>query len=194
MATAFSEQEKQMIRAKLMEEARKCISTIGMRKTTVDQLAYGADISKGAFYKFYESKEMLFFEVLESLHTEIYDAAFSILDSRRDLPESERAALAFLTACKVMEENSMMDFFENDLSYLLRKIPQDVLEKYYSSDDAHIRELFTRGDLHLKVPVETASAAIRAIFLTLQHQTELGSSFHAVIELLVRGVCRELLS
>ena len=92
MATAFSEQEKQMIHAKLMEEARKCISTIGMRKTTVDQLAYGADISKGAFYKFYDSKEMLFFEVLESLHTEIYDAAFSVLDSRRDLPEAERAA------------------------------------------------------------------------------------------------------
>ncbi len=182
-----------MIRAKLMEEARKCISTIGMRKTTVDQLAYGADISKGAFYKFYESKEMLFFEVLESLHTEIYEAAFSILASRRDLPEPERASLAFLTACEVMEENSMMDFFENDLSYLLRKIPQDVLEKYYSSDDAHIRDLFARGGLHLKVPVETASAAIRSVFLTLQHQTELGNSFHTVIELLVRGVCSQLL-
>lgn len=175
-----------------MEEAKKCIATIGMRKTTVDQLAYGADISKGAFYKFYESKEMLFFEVLESLHTEIYDTAFCVLDSRRDLPECERTALALLTACKVMEENSMMDFFENDLSYLLRKIPRDVLEKYYSSDDAHIRDLFTRGGLHLKVPIETASAAVRAVFLTLQHQSEMGESFDAVIELLVRGVCNQL--
>ena len=193
MATAFSEQEKQMIRQKLMEQAKKCVATIGMRKTTVDQLAYGADISKGAFYKFYESKEMLFFEVLESLHNEIYDAAFCVLDSRKDLPESERTALALLTACKVMEENSMMDFFENDLSYLLRKIPHNVLEKYYSSDDAHIRDLFTKGALHLKIPLKTASAAVRAIFLTLQHRTEWGEDFDAVIELMVRGVCSQLI-
>lgn len=42
---------------------------VGMRQTTVDQLVEAAGISKGAFYKFYSSKEMLFLDLLEDLHT-----------------------------------------------------------------------------------------------------------------------------
>ena len=67
MATAFTEQELNIISAKLKDAARHCAGTFGVRKTTVDQLAAAADISKGTFYKFYPSKEALFFELLEEM-------------------------------------------------------------------------------------------------------------------------------
>ena len=75
MATAFTEQEKQQILRRLRQEARRCASHIGMKKTTVDQLAESAGISKGAFYKFYPTKEALFLEVLEEWHSELYEKA-----------------------------------------------------------------------------------------------------------------------
>lgn len=61
MATAFTEQEVQIIKSKLKEAARQFAVTTGVRKTSVDQLALATGISKGAFYKFYPSKEALFF-------------------------------------------------------------------------------------------------------------------------------------
>ena len=39
-----------------------------MKKTSVDQLTKAVGIAKGSFYKFFESKEMLFFAVLENIH------------------------------------------------------------------------------------------------------------------------------
>ncbi len=49
-----------------------CAVTLGMKKTSVDQLTKAVGIAKGSFYKFYESKEMPFFAVLESIHSELY--------------------------------------------------------------------------------------------------------------------------
>ena len=69
MSIAFSDKEKEQIQKLLRESAWEFARTIGMKKTTVEQLTKAADISKGAFYLFYPSKEMLFFVVLEELHT-----------------------------------------------------------------------------------------------------------------------------
>ena len=123
MATAFTEQEVQIIKTKLKEAARQFAVTTGVRKTSVDQLTMAADISKGAFYKFYPSKEALFFELLEDMHTEIYQASAEVLRQNANLPPAKRAAQAVLTACSKMEESGMMDFMERDVPHLLRKIP-----------------------------------------------------------------------
>ena len=69
---AFSERQNETIRRALIQEARHCAVTIGMRKTSVEQLTEAAGISKGSFYKFFDSKEMLFFAVLEDVHTEVF--------------------------------------------------------------------------------------------------------------------------
>ena len=57
------------------EGTRRCAVTLGMKKTSVEQLTKAVGIAKGSFYKFYESKEMLFFAVLENVHSELYGVA-----------------------------------------------------------------------------------------------------------------------
>ena len=69
---AFTEEQNEKIRNDLIREARHCGITIGMRKTSVEQLTNAAGISKGSFYKFFDSKELLFFAVLEDIHTECF--------------------------------------------------------------------------------------------------------------------------
>jgi len=192
MASAFTEQERTAIQSALKEAAQECAATIGMRKTTVDQLAERAGISKGAFYKFYETKEYLFFEVLEDWHSEVYDAAWKMWEFHTDLPDSQRVAEALLEACRVMEQNSMMDFFENDLPYLLRKIPSEDLKKHYHSDEVHICELFKRTGIQLKQSSDITSATIRGLILTLSHRKQIGESYHQVLKLLVQGACEQL--
>ena len=52
---AFTDEQNEQIRKDLIREARRCGITIGMRKTSVEQLTNSVGISKGSFYKFFDS-------------------------------------------------------------------------------------------------------------------------------------------
>ncbi len=62
MAKAFSQKETDMILKDLKAFARKYAVSCGMRKITAEELAKEASISRGAFYKFYPTKERAYME------------------------------------------------------------------------------------------------------------------------------------
>lgn len=192
VAKAFTQQEMDIILERLKTAGRRYASTQGVRKTTVDELAAEAEISKGAFYKFYSSKEMLFFQVLEDMHTEIYQAASAVLEQNREKPAADRAAEAVLTACEVMGRSGLMDFLERDAAYLLRKIPAEVQERHYHSDEVHVKELLQAAGLEPKGGMELAAATVRGLFLTVSHRDNIGSLYPEVLGTLVRGACQRL--
>lgn len=67
MAKKFSDKEKEMIQERLLSKAEICWGKYGIKKTSVDELVRMAGISKGAFYLFYPSKELLFSMFLKAL-------------------------------------------------------------------------------------------------------------------------------
>ena len=85
---AFTDYETEQLRKALLKETRHCAVTLGMKKTSVDQLTKAVGIAKGSFYKFYESKEMLFFAVLENIHSELYGVADHALSEANGLPSA----------------------------------------------------------------------------------------------------------
>ena len=192
MSVAFSDKEKEEIQKLLREAAWECARTIGVKKTTVEQLTKAADISKGAFYLFYPSKEMLFFEVLEELHTMIYSRAAEALSESTTLPPRERAARMFLESCRLMEQSGMMLFWENDLPTLLRKLPDDLLREQYHDDETHICSLLEPLNPDGRIPSELVAATVRALMLTISHKKQIGERYQQVLETLVRGACNQL--
>ena len=144
---AFSAEENAAIRETLLREARRCAVTLGLRKTSVEQLTEAAGISKGLFYKYFASKELLFFEVLEDIHSEVYQVAEQVLEEGKDLPPDERIANVLLTACSRLSEIGAMKFIEEDSAYLLRRIPAQVKAEHYHSDEVHIRDLLEESGL-----------------------------------------------
>jgi len=192
MATKFTEKEMADIRAKLKESAQKCVSSIGMRKTTVDDLCDYAGISKGAFYKFYESKEALFFEILEEWHTLMYGHALAILFDTGEASDKERVRKALLFACSAFNEHSMTGFYENDVPSLLRKMPQEVLDAHYHSDEKHIADLIEASGVKLKVSSKLAAAAVRTLILSFSDHEHIGPLYHQVMELFIRSVCEQI--
>lgn len=52
-------------RQELMKQATRFFSSKGFHQTSVQEIAHGAGISKGAFYKHFDSKESLFVELLK---------------------------------------------------------------------------------------------------------------------------------
>ena len=191
---AFSDFETEQIYKALLAETRRCAVRLGMRKTSVDQLTQAVGISKGSFYKFFDSKELLFFAVLEDIHTELYDVADGVLRENTGLPPAERAANAILAVCKRMSDTGVMTFIENDVASLLQRLPENVKAEHYHDDETHIRDLLEANALCPKDGAALATAAVRGLILTISHKEQIGSLYPQVLDLLVRGACKELFS
>ena len=189
---AFTEDQNETIRRDLIREARRCGVTIGMRKTSVEQLTNAVGISKGSFYKFFPSKELLFFAMLEDIHTECFAVAQASLRETAAQSPADRVAEAILAACRWLSETQALVFVENDAEFLLRRLPDEVKTAHYHDDETHIRALLESGGLRPKGGIALATAAIRGLILTVSHQEQIGAMYPQVLDILVRGACREL--
>lgn len=61
-------------RQELMKQATRFFSSKGFHQTSVQEIAHGAGISKGAFYKHFDSKESLFVELLKRYQLDLNSA------------------------------------------------------------------------------------------------------------------------
>ena len=183
MAMAFSAQERQHIREKLLSIALDSIAAGTMRQTTVDQLAQKADISKGAFYHFYPSKEHLFLSALEALHNEMYGRAEKVLQ-RQELDIRQRTKLAILE-----ERYNTISFIREDFPLLRRRLPAEVLREHYISDDERIRKLIVKAGVTLRTDLETACTTMHLLLFSQLMQKEAGQRYEQAVELMIEGVC-----
>ena len=181
---AFTDYETEQLRKALLKETRRCAVTLGMKKTSVDQLTKAVGIAKGSFYKFYESKEMLFFAVLEGIHSELYNVADRALSENGGVPPSERTAKAVLAVCKRLSDTGA--------KLLLQRLPEPVKREHYHDGEAHIRELLEKHDLVPKRGVSLAAATVRGLILTVSHREQIGELYPQALQTLVCGACREL--
>lgn len=189
---AFTEEQNETIRRNLIREARCCGVTVGMRKTSVEQLTEAVGISKGSFYKFFDSKELLFFAVLEDIHTECFVAAQKSLQENAAIDPASRTAAAILAACRWLSETKAFVFIENDAEFLLHRLPEEVKTAHYHDDEMHIRLLLEKYDLVPNRGISLAAATVRGLILTVSHKEQIGKLYPQVLETLVYGACREL--
>ena len=85
MPKPFSEQEKDVIRAQLLDKGKRLIEKHGIRKTSIDDIVDAVGISKGAFYFFFESKEELLLAILEQLEADFRRRIFEFsMSSKSD--------------------------------------------------------------------------------------------------------------
>ena len=189
---AFTDEQNEQIRNDLIRAARRCGITIGMRKTSVEQLTEAVGISKGSFYKFFDSKELLFFAVLEDIHTECFAAAQKSLQENAAIDPASRTAAAILAACRWLSETKAFVFIENDAEFLLHRLPEEVKTAHYHDDETHIRLLLEKYDLVPSRGISLAAATVRGLILTVSHKEQIGELYPQVLETLVYGACREL--
>ncbi|MBC7317986.1 TetR/AcrR family transcriptional regulator [Candidatus Bipolaricaulota bacterium] len=89
MPRPFTEEERELLRQRLIAAGRELFARFGLRKTTVDELAQKAGLAKGTFYLFFPSKEALYAEVLlcelpemlKRLHERSFGAASDIREA-----------------------------------------------------------------------------------------------------------------
>jgi AcrR family transcriptional regulator len=192
MAVSFTDREKVGIVTALRQAAGRCAARKGMRKTTVDELALQAGISKGAFYKFYPSKEHLFLDMLEQWHSEIERRVTRTLEENLNLTMRKRAELILKCTWRTMRERPLIPFCRDDLPFLLRKLPENLLQEHYQSNEDFIQSLMKRAKISLCVPDAVAYATIRILLFSLLLAPQVGEDYEQAIDALIDGACQKM--
>lgn len=194
MATAFNEKEKELIKTKLKNAAAEYLGKFGVRKTTVDQLVQMAGISKGAFYSFYPTKEILFFEVFEEYQKDLVENVFSQLIKAENIGIKEFTELIYGLYEKVRYSFIMNIIQNQEFEYLVRKLPEEYLLAHQSFDDLLVNNLLTHLKLKKDIEASVISASLRAIFMSMLHVKEIGDKdFEKAMRLLIKGLGHQLI-
>jgi AcrR family transcriptional regulator len=193
MGVAFSDSEIETIRTKLKLRARECMLRYGVRKTSVKDIVSAAGISTGAFYKFYDSKELLFFEVIEEMHTEIFTVAEEILNKHSDLVIRERVILALLSCCRKTAELGFMQVWEAEAAYLLRKLPEEALRNHNKNEGTRIVKILTELGIHASLPTVDVADILQCLLSALAQPMSIGAErSQRVTEFMIRAICEKL--
>ena len=193
MATAFTSEEKEVIRKKLHKVAKECLQRYGVKKTTVDQMAAMVDISKGSFYNFYSSKEMLFFTVLEEYQIDVMNRLTEQLDMEVKIDTNRLVELLY-DFYQDFRYSFMYTIFKNhEMELLVRKLPKEVIINHHLIDDRMVKKIVSRINIRENVSVEIVSALFRTIAMTILHIEEIGEEqFDTTLKLVIQGIVEQI--
>ena len=193
MATAFTSEEKEVIRKKLHKVAKECLQRYGVKKTTVDQMAAMVDISKGSFYNFYSSKEMLFFTVLEEYQIDVMNRLTEQLGMETKI-DTNRLVQLLYDFYQDFRYSFMYTIFKNhEMELLLRKLPREVITNHHMIDDRMVKKIVSRINIRENVSVEIVSALFRTIAMTILHVEEIGEKqFDTTLKLVIQGIVEQI--
>lgn len=184
MPKGFTEREKALIRAKLLEQGRQLFATYGVKKTNVEDLTRAAGISKGAFYLFFDSKEELFFELLEQFESDFKANLFEGA-ARSDAPPKERVRALLKEALALWKTNALFTHFgREDYEHLLRKLPEQKVAAHAQRDDMSAGELivaWARAGIAIERDPRLVSNLMRALFFLTLHERELDADIYPIV-------------
>jgi AcrR family transcriptional regulator len=197
MPKAWSEREKDLVKKTLQIEGKKLFEKFGLIKTTLDDIVRAAHISKGAFYLFYPSKEMLFQEVSEAVQAEnrrkIYEKVLEPASSRK---EGFKAVLRFgldlLTSTLLFRQLNTAEY-----EYLVRKLPPEMktqsmmshIDEFVGSFSAWIEQGWMR-----KVDLLSLKGLFMSLFYLIIHREDFDEpGFNAAKELWIDMISEYLI-
>ncbi len=141
MPKGFSEREKTLIRAQLLEKGRELFGTQGIKKANVEDLTRAANISKGAFYLFFNSKEELFYEILSQFEDE-YHANLIAAAARPGASPRQQVKDVLTQAFTLWRTHPLFTHFnQEEYAYLMRKLPEGFAQTNVDKDAIFVDQL-----------------------------------------------------
>jgi len=161
MAKSFTQAERDQIRAGLVEACQQCWARYGYHKTGIRELTTMANISAGAFYQFFTSKEMLFVATAEEFQKDlvrIFHDTMGHSPSKAGLAQSVKAVLAQISGA------SWLTAMWEEWPAIARKLPPDYVEQDFQRDMLRIDEIVRQYGL---VPTQSIQSVTQILDILL---------------------------
>lgn len=196
MPRGFSEREKALIRAQLLAKGRELFATQGIKKANVEDMTRAANISKGAFYQFYDSKEALFFEILGQFEDE-YHAGLLEAAARPGTSPRQQVKDVLMQAFTIWRTNPLFtNFNQEEFEYLARKLPEELMQANLNKDEVFVTRLlgqWREGGVQIDCQPELFLGLMRALFFMSLHRDNLGPDMYPdVFAFFVDAIAQQL--
>ncbi len=133
MAKAFSEQEKNEIKKKIMETALDLFHDKGVKSINIKELTRRAGIAQGSFYNFWKDKDTLMIELI------FYRSTQKLTALEKKFPSSLENPIKFLTDIIYGYSTDLMKKIETQDTY------RDAFKVFYKKDNKtinHVKGLY----------------------------------------------------
>lgn len=189
----FSDEERDRIRQDLFETGRTLFARYGLDKTTIAELTDPVGIANSTFYQFFDSKEHLYFEIMEA---EGQRVAHRIVENSLEVEDDTRDAIASFLSL-LLEEIETNELFhrivvDDDFGRVLRHIDHDRLEQSQAESLMfvlpYIEQWQAAGDVRGDDPV-LVGYVMGLVKLITMWEAEIGEErYDAVRDLLIETV------
>jgi AcrR family transcriptional regulator len=189
----FSENEKERIYNKLLTEGERLFTTHGIKKVTIDDLVEAAGIAKASFYTFYESKEYLYLDIVQSIQQKIFTELNILLDSNSSLPGKERVLQVFEAMKKKMLQYPILTYMDTaTIELIARKVSKERLSVFKEQNFDAAQSLYNHG-VRFSCEIRTVSYAFQAIYHSWMYLHDKGEEIQSsVTDVLLHGVINQV--
>lgn len=185
----FNENEKEQIRQCLLTKGKELFIQYGLSKTSIDDLVQACGISKGSFYKFFSSKEELFYVIMQN-QEEISNRLIGE-HLKENRPPKELLSSFFHMAYKMADENPLLQqwFQDGEHERIVRKLPKHLIEGFAREHDkkgvVFVQALIQQGILKDQDP-EVINGVMRAVLMLRLFKEQLGSElFPKIMDVII---------
>jgi AcrR family transcriptional regulator len=192
MPARFQEAQLERLRTALLAAAERAFVERGFEATSVADLTSAVGISKGAFYRFFPTKDDLFLEVQGAVETRCKARLRAAVARARDSGADELAVF-FDAVGRNLEEEPFLVLLADPtfVRRLLARVAPERLASHRADDAAFYGTLFddwarrgaagalSREDLH---------ALLLTRFVLRQNRDVFGDAYASAIELLRRAI------
>lgn len=195
MPKTYSDDERAYIKKRLKEEAAYLLSNFGIRRTTVDELVERVKIPKGTFYLFYDSKELLLFEVIMEQHEIIEKQMLAEIQSLHGNVTSDNLTEIIYNFFIATDETGMFRLITTgEIQLLYRKLPQEVMQNHFIDDTSMIKNIVEVLSLSPDINTDYFATAFRNLFISMVYKREMGEEyFDEALKLTIRGLVLQML-
>ena len=156
---------KLKVREKIIDVARKVFAKYGYKKTTMDDIAIGAQKGKSSIYYYFKSKEEIFEAVVETESKLLFDDILKKIN--HPIPAKEKFRVYVFTRLnKIRELSNFYDVLENNFISPLEFI-EELQAKYYQREIGILQDILSEGvknrEFNIQDPEIAAIALVTAI-------------------------------
>lgn len=194
MPKVYSAKEREVIVSNLRSHAAQCLSAYGIKKTTIDEIVRRARIPKGTFYLFYQSKEMLIFEVIMQWHDSLQEELLLSIPESPQPITVDTLTYALLVVYQKVESIGLAAILSNgEMEMLMHKLPEEIIAELLTHDDDLVERMLKSIPTAKGKDAKVFSAAFRGVFFMLLFRQEIGEDFDNALQLSIRGLVLQLL-
>lgn len=178
MPRHFGTEERDTIRKDLVSCGHELFGRYGFRKTSIEDVARAAGVSKGTFYAFFETKETFFLEVFRLAAQEARESLTQAMlggeaTVREAFVEALHAQLLALHESPILQVLAQPEEYH----FLFRQIKSDRLQQLFAVDREYVEWMIGTAQEWTSVrdvDLDLLAGVMRGLSLFPLHRKEIG--------------------